>query len=359
MDKSLSVMLMYILTHLGLIFFLYPEDIIGSTESAHWIPILIGIIVHFVVILIYMKGLSFFPKWDIIHIYKSAGKGVALIFLLPITLYLIVIAILAVRAYSEIIIIIFLSSTPLWSIMILLLVVSTYLASKGIEAIFRTGVLLGIIFLPLIFIISFTSFQNINWYYAFPLFEQNFSFLTKTSYLKSFFAFAGGFLFLGFVQPFVTYQRKKILLAATLLIPFFIFSVYIPILTFGEATALTLHFPFVVVVETINISWFMFDRVTMFFLLTLITFSMLFISLTLWETNRIISSCIPLFKPLYLMLTVSITIFVVCLMIPDWKSVDNLFIWNTPLRLFILITVPLSIYYLGLRFKRKVRHELN
>ncbi|MCY9660664.1 GerAB/ArcD/ProY family transporter [Paenibacillus chondroitinus] len=359
MDKSFSVMLMYVLTHLGLIFFIYPEDIIGSTDSAQWIPITIGIIVHFFVISIYMKGLSFFPKWDIIRIYLSAGKTVALIFLLPVTLYFFIIAILAVRAYSEIICIIFLSNTPLWSIMILLLFVSTYLASKGIEAIFRTGVLLGIIFLPLIFMISFTSFQNINWYYAFPLFDKDFSFLMKPSYLKSFFAFAGGFLFIGFVQPIVAYQRKKILLAAAILIPFFIFSVYIPILTFGEATAVTLHFPFVVVVETINISWFMFDRVTMFFLLTLITFSMLFISLTLWQANRIVSKCMPIIKPVYLLLAISVAIFVSCLMIPDWNSVGNLFLWNTPLRFFVLVTVPLSIYFLGLRFKRKVGHELN
>jgi hypothetical protein len=359
MDKSSSIMVTYLLTHLGLIFFLYPENIIGSTESAHWIPILVGVIVHFVVISIYMKGLSFFPNWDIIRIYSNAGKGVSLIFLAPMALYLFVIAILAVRSYSEVIVIIFLSSTPLWSIMVLLIFVSMYLASKGVETILRTGVLLGIIFLPSIFIICFTSLQNIDWNYTFPLFEQNFSFLTEGSYLQSFFAFTGGYLFLGFVQPSITYQRKKVLLAAAALIPFFIFSVYIPILTFGEATAVTLHFPFVVVAETLNISWLMFDRVTMFFLLTLIAFSMLFIAITFWETNRIINQCIPMVKPIYLTLILSVLIFVLCLMIPDWKAVEKLFLWNSPLRFFILMTVPLSTYYLGLRFKRKVGHELN
>lgn len=357
MDKSLSVMLMYILTHLGLIFFLYPENIIGSTESAHWIPILIGVIVHFAVIFIYMKGLSFFPNWDIIRIYSNAGNGVALIFLAPMALYLFVISILAVRAYSEVIVIIFLSSTPLWSIMFLLIIVSMYLAFKGVETILRTGILLGIIFLPSIFIICFTSLENIDWNYIFPLFEQNFSFLTNGSYFESFFAFTGGYLFLGFLQPFVTYQRKKVLLAAVALIPFFIFSVYIPILTFGEATAVTLHYPFVVVAETLNISWLMFDRVTMFFLLTLIAFSMLFIAITFWETHRIINQYIPLVKPIYPIFVLSVFVFVLGLLIPDWKIVEKLFLWNTPLRFYILITVPLSIYYLGLRFKRKVGHE--
>lgn len=359
MDKSLSVMLMYFLTHLGLIFFLYPEDIIASTETSHWVPVTLGIIVHFIVISVFMKGMSFFPRWDIVRIYLSAGKGVALLFLLPITLYLLIITILAVRAYSEIITIIFLTNTPLWAIMILLLMVSTYLASKGIETILRTGVLLGILFIPLVMIISFTSFQNVDWNYTFPLFDIDLSFLTKASYYKSFFAFAGAFLFLGFVQPYFTYQRKKVLLAAAALIPFFIFSVYIPILTFGEATAVTLHFPFVVVSDAINISWLMFDRFTMFFLLTLITFIMLFISITMWEINRIVNQCIPVIKPIYPMLLLSVVILICCFMIPDWHTVEQLLLWNTPLRFFILVTVPLSIYYLGLRMKRKVRHETN
>jgi hypothetical protein len=359
MDKSISVMLLYVLAHLGLIFFMYPEDIIASTATGHWVVILAGIIVHFAVIYIYMKGLSFFPRWDIMRIYLNAGKGVALFFLLPTFLYLLMVSILAVRAYSEIVTIIFLSKTPLWAVIILLLSVSTFLASQGIEAILRTGVLLGILLLPLILIISCTSFQNTDWNYIFPLFEQNFSFITKPSFYHSLFAFAGVFLFLGFVQPYFTYQRNKVHLAAAALIPFFIFSVYIPLLTFGEATAETLHFPFVVVVETINISWLMFDRFTMLFLLTLIAFIMLFISLTMWETNRIISKCLSIKKPLYSMLPLSLFIFSCCLMISDWNRVEQLFLWNIPLRLFVLVIVPPSIYYLGLRFRKKVSHEHN
>ncbi|KRE55955.1 GerAB/ArcD/ProY family transporter [Paenibacillus sp. Soil750] len=360
MDKSFAVVFMFILTHLGVIFFLYPEDIIASTPSGHWVLILFEMIVHFAAISMYMKGLSSFPGWDIIRIYMNAGKTVAIFFLLPVTLYLLVVIIIAVRAYSEVITIIFLSNTPLWSIIILLLFVSTYLALKGVNAIFRTGVLVGTLSLPLILIISLTSFQNVDWNYVFPLFDQgSFSFLTTSSYLKSFFAYAGGFLYLGFVPPFFTYQRKKVLLAIVALTPFFILSVYVPLLTFGEATAATLHFPLVVVFETISIPWLMFDRVTMFFMFTLIAFSMIFISLVLWETNQVISQCIPFVKPKYLLIFLSVFIFIICLTIHDWETVEKLLLWNSPLRLFVLVTVPLSIFYLGLRAKRRVGHAHN
>ncbi|MFC5649743.1 GerAB/ArcD/ProY family transporter [Paenibacillus solisilvae] len=356
MDKSWQVTLMYVITHLGLIFFLYPGDIISSTEESHWIPIVLGFIVHILAISIYMKGLGFLGKKDIISLYLGVGKGAALLFLLPMFVYFLMIYIIMVRSYAEIMTIIFLTGTPLWAIMVLFLIITTYIASKGVEAIFRTGVLIGLLCLPLILLIFSASFQNVDWRYVFPLVD-DFSFITNHSYLKSFFAFGGGFLFLGFVQPYFFYKQSKILIAAFVLLPFFIFSVYIPVLTFGQATASTFHFPFIVTLDAINITWLMFDRITMFFLLSLITFTMLFLSTILWKTMRIVNRCMPSFKPVYLLISISLFVFIVCLMIPSWEVVEKLFWWNTYLRFYILIAVPLSTYYFAARAKRKVIYE--
>lgn len=359
MDKSLQVVLMYVITHLGLIFFLYPGDIIASTDEGHWIPIMIGVIIHFIIIALYMKGLSFFPNQDLITIYLSIRKGIAIIFLLPITLYFIMVNILTVRAHSEIISIVFLTKTPLWAVMALMLFISTYLAAKGVEAIFRTGVLLALLFLPLIFIILCISFQNVDLHYVFPILDKQFSFLTDSSYYKSFFAFGGGFLFLGFIQPNLSYQRKKIMIAAIALIPCFIFSVYIPVLTFGQATASTFLFPFVLTVDTVDLDWLMFDRVTMFFLLSLIIFIMLFISLVLWKTVKILNACFSSVKPIYLVITLSTIIFFICLMIPNWEDVQRLFTLNTFLRFYVMSAVPISVYYFGIRFRKVGKNENN
>ncbi|WP_245823571.1 GerAB/ArcD/ProY family transporter [Metabacillus halosaccharovorans] len=356
MNKSLHVMILYILSHLGLIFFMYPGNIISSTEQGHWLPILLGIIVHFTFLFVYMKGLSFFPKKDIITIYTEFGKGKALLFLIPIFIYFIMILLITVRAYAEIITIVFLSNTPIWAIMLLLLSISTYIASNGVEVIFRTGFLLSILFLPIILFIFFTSFQNVDWRYAIP-FDTDFRFITKRPYLESFFAFSGGFLFLGFIQPYFSYSRKSILWAAAILIPFFIFSVYIPILTFGQATSATTFLPYVVVVDAININWLMFDRVTMFFLLSLLSFIMLYLSLVTWKTLRILSHYIPSIKPVNQVITVSVVVYFLCFLIPGWEDIEKLFWWNTFLRFYILIAVPLSIYFFGSRIKRKGKNE--
>lgn len=76
----MHVMLMYVISHLGLIFFMYPGNVISSTEQGHWLPVLVGVVIHFIFITIYMKGLSYFPKKDIIRIYAGIGKGTAMLY---------------------------------------------------------------------------------------------------------------------------------------------------------------------------------------------------------------------------------------------------------------------------------------
>lgn len=356
MDKSIQVALMFILTHMGLIFFMYPADIICTMEVGHWLGILAGFALHITVIVVYMKGLSFFDRKDLIDICLTAGKATAVVLLLPVLFYLLMINIITVRAYSEIITLNFLSNTPLWVIMLLLLAMSTYMAALGIEALFRTAMLMAFLFLPLVAFILFTVFQNSDWHYFLPLLDRkalSFSFLIERSFLQGLFAFTGGFLFLGFITPYFTYRSSKILWASMVLLPIFLISVYAPILTFGQNTASMFQFPFIITMDTIKIDWLMFERVTMFFLLSVITFVMLFISLVLWETIRLLSRSIPSVKPVYLTLALSVIIFIVCIRIPDWKYVEQLFWWNTVLRIYVLTVIPITTLVLGIRHKRR------
>ncbi|MEK5443464.1 GerAB/ArcD/ProY family transporter [Fredinandcohnia sp. FSL W7-1320] len=355
MVRSLHVVILYLLTHLGLIFFMFPSNIIASTQQGHWLPILIGIFVHVLFLHIYMKGLNYFPGENLISIFSGIGKWAVILLLVPVLLYFFIITLITVRAYSEIITLVFLSFTPLWAVTLLLLIVSTYVAKNGMETVLRTGILLAIIFLPLFLFVFILSFQNVDWRYFNPV-RPDLNFLTSRSYYESFFVFSGGFLFLGFVQPYFSYERKYIIFSALLLIPFFIFSVYIPILTLGQATASVTFLPFVVIADSINVSWLMFDRVTLFFLLSLISFMILYISLVMCKTILIINRYVPSIKPVHLLYLLSSLLFFLCFLIPDWKDVEKLFWWNTLLRFYVFIAVPLSIYFWGVR-KRNGKHE--
>lgn len=119
----------------------------------------------------------------------------------------------------------------------------------------------------------------------------------------------------------------------------------------------TFFLPFVVVLDTITINWLMFERVTMFFLLSLISFIIVYTSLTTWKTIRIINHYIPSIKPVFLLVSFSGLVFFTCLLIPDWKAVEKLFWWNTFFRFYSYMAVPLSLYFFGIRLRRKGKNE--
>ncbi|RIX59736.1 hypothetical protein D3P08_04285 [Paenibacillus nanensis] len=340
---------------MGLIFFLYPTDIIESVNIGHWLPILTGFAIHLAVIAMYMKGMSYFPRMDLVDGLRTAGNAVAIVLLLPVAAYLVMICVITIRAYSEVVTIVFLSSTPLWAIMALLLSISTYVAMLGIEAIFRTALLLFVLFIPLtVFILSY-AFQNVDWLYALPVMDTHtatFAFVQERSFLLSLFAFSGGFLFLGFVQPHFRYKSRSILWSSLILLPLFLLSVYLPVLTFGQNTAEKFQFPFIMTVDTISIDWLMFDRISMFFLLSMITFVILFLATVMWKLIRIIRFKWNA-KPAVLIPALSVALFVTCMNIPDWKHVSDLLWWNTFFRIYVMVIIPAATIVIGVRYRKR------
>ncbi|WP_246469676.1 GerAB/ArcD/ProY family transporter [Cohnella nanjingensis] len=356
MDKSLQVMVMYLLTHIGLIFFMYPTDIIEVVDVGHWSAILLGFALHVALMGIFLKGLGYFAPRNLIDIFLGVGKVFSIILLLPVTLYFLMTIIIDIRAYSEIVTLVFLAKTPLWVTMVLLLSVPAFISALGVETLFRSGVLVAILFFPFLLLIFCLSFQNADWRYIFPLMDKqaaSLSYVVSRPYLLSLFAFTGGFMFLGFIPPYITYKRRKVMWASALLLPFFLISVYVPILTFGQSTASRFQFPFITAVDTVNISWLMFDRVTLFLLLSLVCFAMLFISLIMWKTTLLIRRGFPSIRPVTTTMLLSLAIFIVCLYIPDWKTVERLLWWNTYLRLYVMIVIPFITLFLGIRHHRK------
>jgi len=353
MARSLHVLLVYVVTHLGLVFFMYPEDIIASADEGHWVPVLTGFAFHFAFLWIYMKGLSRGGGKDLTSLYLDLGKAAAALLLLPVFVYFLMVNIITIRSYSEIITIVFLSNTPLWAIMLLLFLIPAWMASLGIRTIFRATFLVAAVCLPLVLFIFVSSFQNVDWRYVYPLLDKHYTFWSRISFYKSFFAYAGSFLFLGFVQPYFSYRIRTVLWTAVGMLPSFLFSVYVPLLTFGESTASTFFFPYVVTLDIIQINWLMFERITVFFLMSLISFVMLFVALVLWQSSQIVGRFWPRAKTNWIIGGLSVVIFAGCLMVRSWNGVEQLFIWNTWIRWYILIVVPLTVYALGRRAERE------
>ncbi|GLX70559.1 GerAB/ArcD/ProY family transporter [Paenibacillus glycanilyticus] len=361
MNKSLQVSTTYILTHLGLIFFLYPIDVIDSTNEAHWMPVMLGFLFHILIIAVYMKGLSYFKGQNIVSILLKKSKWLAWIVLLPALLYLLWIMVLAVRAFSEVLSIAILSNTPLWILMMLFLIVPGFMILHGqIGGLLRLSVLLSFLFVtPVIFVMA-TSFQNIDWHYLFPLWpgDKPLRFVTHFSFYKSLFAYTGGFLLLGFLPSYAEYKPKAIYWGSLLLLPAYLISVYIPVLTLGEETARQLQFPYLFIVDTVEINWLMFDRINVFLLLGLVAFGMFFISVTIWQIQCVIRLGMKDIQPNYLVPGIIALIFAVCLFIPDWQTTDQLFQKNTALRLYVAIVTPVFLLIVGWLHAKKSTYGL-
>lgn len=142
------------------------------------------------------------------------------------------------------------------------------------------------------------------------------------------------------------------MLAVFFLIPFFFLSVYLPLLTFGNETASTLLFPFITTLDKVQLQWLIFDRATLFFALSLVTFIMLLTSLLLWQSSIIMNQYFPRLKQKYHIVALSVSIFIICLCIPSWQETEKLLWWNTAFRFYILIVLPLIIFLIGVRRKR-------
>lgn len=355
MDKTWQVATLYILAHVGVIFYLYPSNLLETTESGHWVAVLVGFLIHITIVWGYMWGLGRFERGNVIDIFLNLGRWPALLMMLPVFFYLLAAVVIATRAYGEIISLLFLSSTPLWAMMALILAVSLFLAIQSIATILRAGMLLLALFLPLTLFVLASSFQHVDWHYLLPLIDSesfHWSFLYGRPFLMSLFAVGGGFLFLGFLKPDIDYDQRKLRYASFVILPMLLLAVYVPLLTFGHSTASTFLFPFIMVTDIVEVNWLMFERTSLFFALSIIAFVLLFMSLALWNAIYMVQRVAKV-KSLVAGVAICIIIFVVSLLIDDWEHLQKLLWWNTLLRLYIMFIVPAVTISIALRHRRK------
>jgi hypothetical protein len=302
-----------------------------------------------------MWGLGRFERGNVIDIFLKLGKWPASLMMLPVFFYLLVAVVIATRAYGEIITLLFLSSTPLWAMMALILAVSLFLAVQSVGTILRASMLLFVLCLPPSLFVLASSFQHVDWHYFLPLIDRDsfsWSFLYSRPFLMSLFAVGGSFLFLGFLRPEVDYDQHKLRYASFVILPMLLIAVYVPLLTFGHSTASTFLFPFIMVTDIVEVNWLMFERTSLFFALGMIAFALLFMSLTLWNAVYMVQRVVKV-KSLYAGVAICILLFVVSVLIDDWEHLQKLLWWNTLLRLYIMFVVPSVTIAIALRHRRK------
>ncbi|CAM4510123.1 hypothetical protein FHS16_005978 [Paenibacillus endophyticus] len=347
----------FIMIHISLLFLVYPENIFESTSKGHWLPILIGCILEFLLLWLYLRVLVAFPKLDVIEIINvTASVWVSRVLLLPIVFHFFTCIILLIRSHVEIVTIVLCPNMPIWVLM-LLIGISLFAALSDISAILRASCVVAFIFIPVIIFCFISSLQNIELPNMMPISPSNsFSFLQSPKFHSSFFAF-GGYLVLGFIRPYIPLEVPQkwryLQIFAIVIVPLFFISIYLPLLVFGQEPVSKYLFPMIEAMETIDLYWLVFERVTIFYVAVTLSFVIMYISLLIWVSSLILQKLYLPISRNKLAICVALVCYVGGNLIRSWDEIEWLLFNDTVIRFYSIIAFPCLLSLLTFIHRRR------
>lgn len=356
MTNRVQIGLVFIIINLSFGYLVYPNLIYMIAKTAHWEVVMYQCLLQLFLIKIYIKGLNYFPDYDVIDIFKRMGKWVAFILLTPLLINLIALFAFNIRLHTDVIISIFLNKTPYWSIMSLFLFISVYTAVKGIGTILRSSLFLFLVIIPLVVFNIATSVVNFDFHNIRPTWDLSHKFLLNEKFIHLL-GFSP-FLFLGFIKSNKKWKFSKLFLLCLITFIFFLSVVYIPIFIFGQETVNSLTYPFLEAMDSVDISWFPFNRQSIFFGISLVGLVILANAVILWMIGRIM---LKIFKfneknCSYWIIAFSLIAFIFAKFTPNKSVFEKYFLWCMAAQAYYMIIIPFTIFIYGfISEKRRVK----
>ncbi|WP_285768464.1 GerAB/ArcD/ProY family transporter [Peribacillus sp. SI8-4] len=355
MTQRIQIGAVFIIIHLSFGYVVYPNLIYMLTKTAHWEVIICQGLLQLILIWIYMKGLNYFPAQNVTDIFLKMGRWAAIIFLTPFAINLIALASLNIRIHTEVIISIFLPRTPYWAILILLFFISVYTALKGLGTILRSAIFIFLFVIPLVVLNIFSSVINFNIHNVTPglNFPPKFLLDIKFFYLLGF----SSFIFLGFITSKTKLIFRQLLAVWVIVTVLFLAIVYIPLFIFGQDTVVTLKNPFLEAMDSIDISWFSFNRQAIFFGVLLVGLVILTNSVLFWLIGTIMQK-IYRWNSSNWIIAFSFIALLIALVVPNKSLLEKYFLWSSGAQALFMIIIPLALFIYGFWSNGGVRgHE--
>jgi hypothetical protein len=357
--SRLQLGLVFIIMHMGFGYMQYPNLIYKLTKTGHWGVVLSYGLFQLILMIVYKKGLNYFPQKDMIDICLKMGKWVAFLFLIPFVLNLAAVVAMSLRHHAEGIGSIFLIRTPSWAILILLLAISTYTAIKGLGTILRSSVFIFIIVNLMVIFVIISSVANFDFKNASPVWPSSLDFLTDINFL-----YLMGFssLLIGFVPPETNMTFGQLTGVWAYVICFYLVVVYIPLFIFGQETAVTFPFPTKEAADSVDMNWFVFNQQTMFFGLSLVGFTVILNAVLLWMIGQIIQK---LFnwrrsKASFWICIFSVLAFIFAVSVPSIAWFEKIGLWAAGSNVLFIVIIPFTICIYGfLAGKGRLGYEKN
>lgn len=353
--NNLLIITFFLLTNIGVMFLLYPTLILDTVDNGHWLVVLIHGFTHIALVGILLFGMSKLENPNVLQYLPEKRWFISIIFMIPLSLFIIGTVIVSIRTYAEFTTVLFLSQTPILYVMVIFVATATYIGLGSMESIFRTTFLIAGASSYIIVVIFILSFFNAEWHNFFPMKVDNIDFIFEMPFITGFLVLSPTFLFFAFLPKKKKLNYKTIFWFSWFLIPFIFMAAYSPMLVFGYEVARNFTFPYIEMLATVDIQWSIFETLTSLFGLSLLIYATIFLGMLLHILRMLYQN---MFRVSKLHASVALVIIVIIItiaanMISTWEQVQTHVIWIIPLRFYSFISLLIFIFWIG----RRQKHE--
>lgn len=279
--------------------FIYPSLIIRSTTGAYWVPIAIWAALALLSCLLYSKLLSLLENESLIErIGRSIGLPAAFIVSLPQLVFIFGALVVMLRAYSEMITMTMLPTTPITFLNGMLLAPGA-LALAGMMPIARAARVLFLVSSLLSVFLMLVGFSDVNWTLGGPWLRTSGDFLLNKNF------YSGSFIWMGFAFTALigsynarisSRYRKSYFFALAFSFPMIAGFIYLPVLTFSRELSRHLTLPFISKMDSVYHYWIVFENLTALFVSVTMLYVLLIMAMKLHALGESLKCLFPRLK---------------------------------------------------------------
>ncbi|MBA2943547.1 GerAB/ArcD/ProY family transporter [Paenibacillus sp. CGMCC 1.16610] len=324
--------------------FIYPSFLIRSTSGSYWIPIAVWVAGALLSSWLYSRMLARLEDNKLIAAIRSAlGSVWTSILCLPVLLFLFGTLVVMLRAYSEIVTMTMLPTTPI-SFLNGMLLAPAALALAGMMPIVRAARVFFLLAFICTLALLILGFSDIEWTLGTPWLRTNGDFLLNKHF------YAGSFVWMGFTFTSLigSYRMqsarrawRSYVVALLCALPLIAGYVYLPVMTFGRDLSQRLTFPFISKMDSIYHYWIVFESMTAIFVSVTMLYVLITMALQLHALGEMIKTLMPRAHNGLIYVIIFIFVYTAATLLSSWREVEHIVLVTIAIRLYIMFAFPL------------------
>lgn len=339
--EMFALQIMYVGASAGSI---YPSYILRSTQGAFWVPIAVWTAGAVVSSWLYGRLLSGLDGEKLlVRLREAIGIVGTCLLSAPLLLFLLLALIVMLRAYTEMVTMTMLPSTPI-SFLNGIMLAPAALALAGTMPIARAARVFFILTILLSAGLLLVGFSDVSRSLGAPWLRTNGDFLADKQF------YSGSFIWMGFVitsmiGPYTKRTARRgwqgYMLALCCALPLILAYIYLPVLTFGRELGQRLTFPFISKMDSVSHYWIVFENLTAIFVSITMLYVLLIMALKMHAAGEMILAVAPRMQARFVYAGIVIAVYTVATALVSWRAMEDMIAFSAVLRLYVMFAFPL------------------